>query len=93
MLESDVRKEVREYLEKSGWFVFHIHQQGFRAYKGISDYIAIKNGTVIFVEVKKPGGKQNAGQIEFEANIKQKKGHYFCVDNLVSLIRYLGEIK
>ena len=93
MLESEVRKEIKEYLQRAGWFVFPVHQQGFRAYKGISDYIAIKSGKVAFIEVKKPGGKQSKDQIKFQQDVTDHRGNYFCVDSIESLIRYLGGIK
>lgn len=88
--EADIRTEIKRYLEAMSWFVFHVHQQGYRCYKGISDYIAVKNGVVIFVEVKKPGGKQSDEQIKFEDNIISHKGLYFCVDSLDKLIRNLN---
>jgi len=87
--EADVRKEIRDYLSAMGWFIFHIHQQGYRAYKGISDYIAVKHGVTIYVEVKKPGGTQSPEQIQFEDNIVSHGGLYFCVDNLDKLIRQM----
>lgn len=88
--EKDIRKEIKDYLEAMDWFVFPIHQQGYMCYKGISDYIAVKNGTVIFVEVKKPGGKQSEDQVKFEDNIISHKGLYFCVDSLNKLINNLS---
>lgn len=91
MIESEVRKLVKDYMQKTGWFIFPVHQQGFRAYKGISDYIAIKNGIVIFLEVKKSGGKQSDGQKKFQDDIQGHYGEYFCVDGVDDLIYKLQE--
>ena len=88
--EADVRKDIKDYLVAMSWFVFHIHQEGYRVYKGISDYIAVKHGQVIFIEVKKPGGKQSQEQIQFEDNIISHGGLYFCVDSLDKLIRQMS---
>ena len=89
MIESEVRKLIKEYLVKSGWFVFHVHQQGYRAYKGISDYIAVKHGAVIFVECKRPGGEQSKEQIKFEDDVVSHGGLYFCCDSVEKLQRQL----
>ena len=88
--EADIKLELKRYLQAMGWFVFHVHQHGYRAYKGISDYIAVKHGKVIFVEVKKPRGKQSQEQIQFEDDIISHGGLYFCVDSLDKLIRQMS---
>lgn len=89
LIESEVRKLIREYLVKSGWFVFHVHQQGYMAYKGISDYIAVKNGKVIFLECKKFGGKQSPHQLKFEDDIVSHGGIYLCCDSVDKLHKQL----
>ena len=93
MLESDVKDQVREYMRRCKWFIFNIHQQGIFCHKGISDYIAVKNGRVLFIEVKKPGGKQSAYQLKFEEDIKDHGGEYILVDSLESLQSQIENIK
>lgn len=94
MLESDVKRKVREYLLRSGWFVFNIHQQGQFCHRGISDYIAVKNGRVLFIEVKKPvGGKQSSYQIKFERDITEHGGEYLLVNSLESLVEQIDKYK
>ena len=44
MIESEVRKLIREYLIKSGWFVFHVHQQGY--------WEKMANGTLSLVNIR-----------------------------------------
>lgn len=89
LIESDVKKDIREYMIKSGWFIFHVHQRGYMVHKGISDYIAVKNGRVIFLECKKPGGEQSPEQIKFEDDITSHGGEYMCVDSVDKLIKVL----
>ena len=89
ILEEDVKKSIREYLIKAGWFVFHVHQRGYMVYKGISDYIAVKNGNVIFLECKKPGGEQSPDQLKFEGNIVSHGGIYLCCDSVDKLHKQL----
>jgi len=92
MLEDDVKKEMREYLKKAGWFVFHVHQKGYRVYKGISDYIIVK-GKTIFLEVKKPGGVQSKEQKTFQSDVESHGGIYICSESLTDLISKLEAIK
>ena len=89
MLESEVKKKCKEWLDKNGWFSFNIHQQGMYCYKGISDRIAIKNGRVIFIEYKSDTGRQRPEQIEFERKIKEAGGEYILVRSVEELSFYL----
>ena len=94
MLESDVKRKVREYLMKAGWFIFNIHQQGQFCHRGISDYIAVKSGRVLFMEGKTPvGGKQSKYQIKFEKDIKEHGGEYLLVNSLESLVEQIDGFK
>ncbi len=77
-LETDIKKAIKTYLQYTGWYVFNI-LQGLGAHKGISDFIAVKNGRTLFLEVKKPGGKQSVNQEEFEREIIQHGGEYYVV--------------
>ena len=50
--ESDIKTQVKDYLNIMGFFHFHI-LQGLGAFLGIPDRIAIKDGRVLFLEIKK----------------------------------------
>lgn len=84
--EADIRKLSRDYLRIKGWFVFSI-LQGLGCYPGITDLIAIKYGRVIFIEIKKPGGKQSQAQKDFQALVEAKGGEYFLVDCYEDLLK------
>ena len=91
--ENDVKAQIKDYLTIKGWFWFY-NLQGLGSYDGIPDFIAIKNGRTIYLEAKKPGGKQSPGQIEFEWNITHQKGEYYlirCIEDLIEAIRKGGE--
>jgi len=87
--ENDVKRQVKDYLSIKGWYNFPI-LQGLGSFNGIPDRIAIKNGRTIYLEIKRPKGKQSPGQIEFEWNITNQKGEYYLIDNLDDLIKILG---
>lgn len=84
--ESDVRKLCRDYMRVKGWFIFPI-LQGLGAYRGISDYIAIKNGRTVYIEVKSPAGSQRPEQRNFQADIEAHGGEYFLVDCYEDLVK------
>ena len=83
--ENDVKKQAKQYLTLMGWFHFHI-LQGLGAFIGIPDIIALKAGRVLFLEIKKPGGKLSPGQIIFRDMILSHRGEYYKIDGLDRLI-------
>jgi hypothetical protein len=46
------------------------------AVNGISDVMAIRETLVLFLEIKRPGGKQSGDQIKFMKAIRSKGGIY-----------------
>jgi Holliday junction resolvase len=53
MKESEIQKRIKERLERNGYWVTKLIQT---TTNGIPDIMAIKNGNVIFLEVKTPSG-------------------------------------
>ncbi len=88
--ETAIKKSIRDYLRLSGWFVFHV-LQGLGAYKGVSDFVAIKDGNVLFIEVKTERGRQSEHQKKFENNICNSGGHYFVARDVSDVDRYIVE--
>jgi len=86
--ENDVKRQVKDYLNLKGYFHFHI-LQGLGAYRGIPDIIAIKNNRVLFLEIKRPGGKQSDYQKQFQANIEGQGGEYYIIKSLQDLIKVI----
>ena len=84
--ESDIKKLTRDYMQIKGWFIFPI-LQSMGCYPGISDFISIKFGRVIFIETKKPGGKQSQVQKDFQALVEVHGGEYFLVDCYEDLVK------
>ena len=75
LTETDIRKQIKEYLQWNGWFVFY-HLQGLGCYPGLPDLEAIKNGKTVYIEVKKQNGRQNQKQKMFQENIERHGGVY-----------------
>ena len=79
--ETAIKKEVKDYLKLRGWFEFPI-TQGLGSYPGISDIIAVRNGVVLFIEVKTETGKQSGAQKEFELLCKDRGIPYILARSL-----------
>lgn len=86
--ESDIQRNIKEYLQWNGWFVVKIHQS-LGSYKGIADLYALKGGRHVWIEVKTPVGRQSDDQVKFELDIRAAGGEYFLcrsVDDLEVLL-------
>ena len=84
--ESDVRKVCKDYLQFKGWFVFYL-LQGLGCYPGLTDMVAIKDGRVLFIELKRPGrSKQSKLQKIFQDDIERAGGEYILAECLEDLI-------
>ena len=75
LTETDIRRQVTDYLQLRQYFCFYV-LQGLGAYKGIPDLIAVKNGRVLFIELKTPRGRQSDYQRKFQANLEAAGGEY-----------------
>ncbi len=67
--ESEIRAQVKEFLEWQGWFVFY-YLQGLGSYPGLPDLQDVKGGRTIYIEIKRPGGRQSAKQKKFQQDLK-----------------------
>jgi len=79
--ESEIQRQIKEYLQWNGWFVVKIHQS-LGSFKGIADLYAIKNGRSVWIEVKTSEGRQSVDQIAFEQEIKRHGGEYIVARSL-----------
>ena len=84
--ETDIRRQVRDYLRIRGWFVFHI-LQGLGCYLGITDLIAARDGRVIFIELKTARGRQSQHQKKFQADLEAHGGEYVLCRGVDDLLK------
>jgi len=95
MSESDIKREIMEYLNKLPMTYARVVQVGGIAgrtsqSKGISDIIAIVNGWATAIEVKSPTGKLSDEQKEFLYNWKRCGGISIVARSLADLISALN---
>lgn len=79
--ESDILKQVRDYLRWADWYVIR-NQQSMGSHKGLSDLTAIKEGKVVWIEIKRPGGKLSQHQENFRKDIEEHGGIYWVVTDI-----------
>lgn len=87
--ETSIRKAVRDYLRLRGWFVW-TNVQSALSYKGVSDLTAIKNGIVLWIEIKTPTGRQSKHQIKFQKDVSEHGGHYLLIRDVEEIIKIEG---
>ena len=83
--ETITKGQVRDYLRIRGWFVFHC-LQGLGCYAGVSDFIIVKDGRVIFLEIKTLKGVQSENQKKFQFDIEEHGGEYLICRSVEELI-------
>ena len=89
--ENEVKLQVKQYLSLMGWFSFPL-TAGMGSYKGSPDRIAVKNGRVLFLEIKKPvGWKHSDPQKQFQKDINEHGGEYYLIKCLEDLIEALNK--
>lgn len=91
-LEKDIRRSIKDFLKKTGWFVFPVFQGGMYSYPGISDYIAVRDGIVLFIEVKNERGNQSPDQKNFENNVNDHGGVYFVARSIEDVDNKIYEL-
>lgn len=87
--ESVIQTHIKRYLQYKGWFVFKNHQS-LGSYKGVSDLTAIKNGVVLWIEVKTEKGKLSEDQNRFRDDMIHAGGNYFVarsIDDVVDILK------
>ena len=90
MTEHDLQNLIRLTLSKQGWCVFRANVGKFQMKdgrwfdtglpKGFSDLFAVKDGKIVFLEVKTPTGKVRPEQVNF---IQQTRKKYGCKAGIV----------
>lgn len=87
--ETVIQNSVRDYLRYRGWYVIR-NQQGLGSHAGMSDLTVIKNGIVVFVEVKTDRGRLSDHQKKFQQDIAIHGGCYevvTCIEDAEAIDR------
>lgn len=86
--ESEIQAAVRDWLRWHKWLVIRNHQT-LGSHKGLADLTAIKDGRVLWIEVKRPGGGLRPDQERFRDEILAHGGEYLIAWSVEDVERYL----
>lgn len=100
MLERDFGTLVEHLLDLFGWTWKHdepaVRQSGtwatsFRGRRGFPDYVATRDGRLIFAEIKNERGKLTTGQVEWIAMLRMTAAEIYVwrPDDLEEIKRVL----
>lgn len=78
VLESKVEKDIRIYAKAKGWWVAKFVSPGT---VGVPDRIMIKDGVVVFFEVKRPGEEARTNQVLRMEEMRRHGALVYEVDN------------
>lgn len=81
LTEMQIQGQIKNYLRAKGWFTYKNHQT-LGSHKGVADLTAMKDGKVVFIEVKKPGGSQSEYQKQFEQDCREHGIEYTILTSL-----------
>lgn len=68
MLEKNIQSRIRDRLRENGWLVVKLVVTSMF---GIPDLMAIKNGQLLFIEVKQPGKKPTDLQLATHVKLRR----------------------
>src|SRR4051812_48156464 len=93
--ESEIQSAILDYLSARGHLAIRLNNQPiydpkrklFRALPkhtpaGLADIVVVDNGYAIFLEVKRPRGKQSDDQIHFQRRVFRADGQYHVVHSI-----------
>lgn len=86
MKESTIQEQIKRELVKKGWIVTKLIQT---TTNGIPDLLAMKNGTAIFIEVKRPGQKPTELQKYRHKELRENGFIVLVITSVEELNQYL----
>ena len=85
--ENEIQSQVRDYLRLKNWYVIR-NQQGLGSHRGQADLTTVKNGRVIFIEIKTGKGKLSKHQEKFRDDILSHGGEYVVIRSLDEIMQW-----
>lgn len=89
--ETRIKKEIKDWLTLKGWFHYY-NMASMNSYPGLCDRVAIKDGLVLFIEVKTKKSNQSDKQIQFELDVVSAGGHYLVARGYEDIEEYLKRL-
>ena len=64
--------------------------RAWRSYPGLPDLQAVKGGRTIYIEIKRPGGRQSAKQKKFQQDLEAAGGVYILAFSIKEVRELYG---
>jgi len=78
-VESQIQSAVIDFARKNGWYTRRLEWIGR---VGAPDVFAARNGIILLIEFKRPGGKLSPGQVAEHALLYKHGIRVYVVDNI-----------
>lgn len=86
--ETQIKKDIRQYLQVKRIFFWH-NLQGLGCFRGLPDYMAIKDGKIYGIEIKGEKGRLSKWQEEFFEEFLKRGGIAIVARSWMDVSRYL----
>ena len=100
LTENEIRKQILDYLTKSGIFAWPDRQVSGKTYHntkksaGVSDILGcLSDGRILCIEVKTKEGKLSLSQFNFLNEINRRNGHAFVATSVADVQVLLNGLK
>lgn len=90
--EQNMQTSIMNYISSIGGLPIKFNNMGIYAKAGVSDILACIKGRFIAIEVKRPGNKPTAVQLQFINAVNSIGGLAFWADNLQDVKDKLKEL-
>lgn len=90
--EQNIQTSIMNYISSIGGLPIKFNNMGIYAKAGVSDILACIKGRFVAIEVKRPGNKPSAAQLQFIAAVNSIGGLAFWADNLQDVKDKLKEL-
>lgn len=90
--EQNIQTSIMNYISSIGGLPIKFNNMGIYAKAGVSDILACIKGRFVAIEVKRPGNKPTAVQLQFIAAVNNIGGLAFWADNLQDVKDKLKEL-
>lgn len=90
--EQNIQTSIMNYISSIGGLPIKFNNMGIYAKAGVSDILACIKGRFVAIEVKRPGNKPTAVQLQFIEAVNSIGGLAFWADNLQDVKDKLKEL-
>ena len=95
MTEGQIQKQAIELLKLSGYLVFRLNSGKARnnirlCPPGTPDILAVKDGLVLWIEMKKPGGVLSDAQEKMITDLQLHGQQVLIADSIHDIIKIIG---